>query len=221
MRRNGIVLLVVMALMAACSSAKDAAREKELQNHYFLRVNGAVVYSPNGEPLSGGALGHPSCVEAIAGWFDRVDTNHDGIIDRTELLADARIQFLRMDLDGDGAIYPAELLAFRLSYQGPARRTNNVGADNKEDQNSAEMDRLKAMGYSAGIVTADDRYKKNTVVADISDPVMSADTNLDFKVSLDEFTAQAQDLFKRMDIDHDGKVERMEIMMACPSASSK
>ncbi len=220
MRRNGIAVLALMALVTACSSSKDAAREKELQNHYFLRVNGAVIFSPNGEPLSGGALGHPSCIEAIASWFDRVDTNHDGFIDRNELLADARIQFLRMDIDGDGAVYPSELLVFRETFQGPARRTNNMG-DGKDEPNKVEMDRLRAMGYASGVVTADDRYKKKEQVADISDPVMSADTNLDFKVTLDEFTAQAQDLYKHIDADHDGKIERMEMMAACPIVSVK
>ena len=106
MRLSAIAVLAVVMFgvgLAGCSSSKDAARERLLQNRYSLRINGSVIFSPNGEPLSGGTLGHPSCVEAIAGWFDRVDTNHDGIIDRNELLADARIQFLRMDRDGDGA----------------------------------------------------------------------------------------------------------------------
>ena len=217
--------MAVALAATGCSSSKEKelAHEKMMANRYSLRVNGGVVYSPNGEPLSGGAMGRLSCVEAIAAWFDRVDANHDGIVDLNELLADARVQFARMDLDNDGAIYPSELLTFRSTYQGPARRTNNVGVpDSPAEVNAGEMARLKAMGYAAGIVTADDPYKKKyEAVADVSDPVMSADTNLDFKVTLDEFVAQAKDLYKRIDADHDGKVERFEMMTACPSGNAK
>lgn len=226
MRMANIAVLVLVAFgvgLAGCSSSsKDAARDKPLQNRYTLRVNGSVIFSPNGEPLSGGALGRPSCVEAIAGWFDRVDTNHDGVIDRNELLSDARIQFLRMDQDGDGAIYPSELLIFRQSFQTAARRTNNVGGgDPATESNAQTMDQLRAMGYASGAVTMDDRYQKKADVADVSDPVMSADTNLDFKVSMEEFTAQAQDLFKSIDTDHDGKIERIEMLGACPNVGIK
>src|SRR5690348_74980 len=45
------------------------------------------LYSPAGEPLNGGALGEPSCADALSAWFERVDSDHGGTIDRGEFLA--------------------------------------------------------------------------------------------------------------------------------------
>ena len=47
---------------------------------------------------------------------------------------------------------------------------------------------------------------------------MSADTNLDFKVSLAEFLDQAAGLFDRLDMDHDGVLALAEVNQSCPAA---
>src|SRR5947207_754054 len=44
---------------------------------------------------------------------------------------------------------------------------------------------------------------------DQADPVMSADTNLDFRVSLAEFLAQARRVYARLDAGADGRLTRM------------
>ena len=218
MRRSGIATLVVMALcggmMACSSSSKDAAAQKQAQARYLLHTSGPVLYSPNGEPLSGGVLGRPSCLEAVSKWFARVDANHDGAIDRGEFLADARIQFLRMDLDGDSAIYPSELLTFRGSFQGIPKHNDDAPP---AESFAEERAQLKAMGLIPSEDPEKDKDKKK--LQDFSDPVMSADDNLDFKVTLDEYTSQAQDVFKAADLDHNGKLERIELMAACPPVS--
>src|ERR1700722_6318414 len=94
-------VLLILAALSACSLFGSHTQDTDRTS--------AVLFSPNGEPLSGGPLGHPPCAEAIGRWFDRVDTNHDGAISLEEYLADACRQFAAMDLDHEGVVTPAEL----------------------------------------------------------------------------------------------------------------
>ena len=204
--------MAVLLGMTACSSSKQNAVQKDkVQARYILHTSGAILYSPNGEPLTGGVLGRSSCYEVASNWFDRVDTNHDKNIDRNEFLADSRIQFLRMDLDGDGAIYPSELLTFRGSFIGTPKHTPSTAP---EKDFAAEKDGIKARGLipKYDLDKESDRARQQ----DFSDPVMSADANLDFRVTLDEFTAQSQDVFKIIDQNHDGLLDRLEVLATCP-----
>lgn len=88
-----------------------------------------IIYSPNGEPLSGGALGAPSCRPALEYWLDRADADHDGRLSREEFLADARAQFVRMDLDGQGSLTADALERYREPYRGQGRSTASSGID--------------------------------------------------------------------------------------------
>ncbi|WP_158303936.1 EF-hand domain-containing protein [Paramagnetospirillum magneticum] len=89
----------------------------------------ALLYSPNGEPLTGGPLGLPSCKLATEVWFERADTNHDGRLDREEFMADARAQFLRMDLDGQGYLTSDVLERYRDPYRQRGRTAQSSGID--------------------------------------------------------------------------------------------
>lgn len=136
-----------------------------------------LTFSPNGEPLSGGSLGPPACAEAMGQWVARIDSNHDGIVDRQEFMADADAQFKRMDLDHDGFITSDELSTFRAPFMGidddsqPLRATHGA------------------------------------------DPVMSADGNLDFRVSHGEFLKQAADIFDYLN----GKLDLAGAGHFCPA----
>lgn len=185
-------LMVAALALGGCSSSPKDATVKDKQFRFQVHSGpGGMLYSPNGEPLTGGPLGTPSCTDALTKWFALVDSNHDGVIDQTELTADARIQFNRMDRDRDGAIYPSELLSYREPFEVGIKRQH--------------VDLTQQ---------TDDKKKKEQ--ADFSDPVMSADTNLDFKVTLDEMTTQAQELFKVIDHDHNGKLDKAEVLATCP-----
>jgi hypothetical protein len=162
-----------------------------------------VAVSPNGEPLSGGPLGKLACADAAAQWFGRVDANHDGSIDKGEFMADLRAQFARMDLDHDGFITPDELAAYRAPYLYRSEgRTPPAGGEAKPtpegDTENAPHHRQRGAGPSHALPSG------------LADPVMSADRNLDFKVSLDEFVAQGAEVFARLDKDKDGRISRAE-----------
>jgi len=59
-----------------------------------------LFVSPSGEPFRLS----PTCPDPLKAWFDRVDANHDGFIDRFEFRADAATFFKTLDENGDGVI---------------------------------------------------------------------------------------------------------------------
>jgi hypothetical protein len=170
------------------------------------------LFSPNGEPLNGGGLGNPPCAEAMEGWFKRVDANHDEGIDRPEFMADARVQFQRMDLDQDGFITADELARFRAAYAIERRQPHPEpypGQAAEGDEAGRRHSRHGPQTGSAGPHPSSPRPGSG------EDPVMSADVNLDFKVSLDEFLHQAEDVFSRLDANHDGVLDPSEAARKC------
>ena len=54
------------------------------------------------------------------------------------------------------------------------------------------------------------------IPADVVDPVMSADKSLSFKVSREDFIAQANEIFTDLDKDRDGKLTKDELVASCP-----
>jgi hypothetical protein len=99
-----------------------------------------AVTTPNGEPLATPPLqgfDSPGCPAILGTWFDRIDTNHDGFVDRAEFIADAEAQFARMDLNHDGVVTPGDLQEYRAGFQGhnvaiPGTR-NTGGSDGGGD----------------------------------------------------------------------------------------
>jgi hypothetical protein len=179
------------------------------------------VTTPNGEPLPTPDLqgfDSPGCPPILATWFDRIDTNHDGVVDRAEFMADAEAQFARMDLNHTGTITPALLQEFRASVagHGPRKAAPQEGGDGGSDD-----------GAPAPVQVADALYgKKSTSLVDLQqgggydrraepDPVMSADTSLRFRVTKQEFMDQAARRFARLDIDRSGRLTKSEAMRWC------
>lgn len=148
-----------------------------------------VIYSPTGEPLSGGPLGHPACSDVLGKWFERIDANHDGVIDRREYLDDARRQFVTMDLDKTGVLTPSELAEYRAPYSVEVKPRKHT--DDKEP-----------------ILTADDR----------PDPVMAADDKMRFEVSLAQFLRYQSGLFSSLPGGDKGKVGRDPFLGLCKAS---
>lgn len=196
--------MLAAAMLAACSSHDgfDARRAEALR----------MIYSPNGEPLNGGPLGKPTCEEAQSHWFERVDTNHDGKISHDEFMADAAAQFLRMDIDKNGYLLSEELERYRLPYrQGTALETqaSSSGAENASGQEKPH--RRSPHGASGD----KDSHHEDSDEGSSPDPVMSAATGNGFKVTLQEFMVQAEKIFTELDANHDGYVNRDELLKTC------
>ena len=159
-----------------------------------------MIFSPNGEPLSGGALGFPACPAALGGWFDRLDLAHRGALERALFLADAARQFQAMDLDHDGILTPEVLTRYRAAFAIP------LGPEPR-----ASDERKKPARGQPGLSAAES-------ARDVPDPVMAADTRLRLQVSADEFLRHAGLVFDALDADHDGSLSRAEALAWCGSS---
>lgn len=189
--RNAVIVSAAVALvLAGCSDHENVKKHST-----------GILYSPNGEPLNGGPLGEPTCQQALSGWFDRVDTGHDGAISLNAFMADARAQFLRMDMDANGYIVSEELERYRRPYrkQAPIVPAPSDSVNTQHGKHKSHKD--------AGADSDD--------TPDSGDPVMSADTNLDFKVTPEEFMVHAQKIFGELDTNHDGALSRDEVLARC------
>lgn len=172
----------------------------------------AELYSPNGEPLRGGRLGHPSCEDALSGWFDRTDANHDGFVDRDEFRADAQRQFAVMDLDHDGVITPDELARYRAPFEADTGRPSGSLSGGSEQASGHSRRRQGNSGSG-------DSGERGSI--EQPDPVMLADVDLRNRVTLAQFIAYADTNFADLDAHHDGRLDKPEIVGVCGAPADR
>lgn len=183
------IILGCVLLLTACETINSTVgRVMGRSDPKLFRT----VYSPNGEVLNGGPLGRPTCEDALTGWFNRIDANHDGRIDREEFIADARRQFAIMDINHDGLITPAELDRYRATYKTV-----------QDEQSTGNTDRRR------------DPARNSITDGSQPDPVMAADVRLRNQIDLQEFLAHADKVFARIDHNHDGFINRDKTVSEC------
>jgi hypothetical protein len=184
--------------MAALCIGVTGCSGRHSQSSGFVRL-----YSPAGEPLNGGALGEPSCTDALSAWFERVDRDHDGTIDRDEFLADGRRQFAAMDLDNDGIITPAELAQYRAPYEpGTAPAVAQAATDAPSDRKARRRRRQGGGGNGGGS-------------NDGPDPVMAADINFHHQVTRADFIDHLSRQFPALDTGQHGRLTKPDILRLC------
>lgn len=180
-RVAGLIGVMLVAALCGCASHPPARGNRPSLADF------RIVYSPNGEPLTGGPLGRPACADAVAGWFARTDLNHDGFLDHDEFMADAQAQFTRMDLDHSGVLTTAKLAVYRQPYQDvppPSLQNSHSPRGDQAGEDQGRPPRLQ----------------------DQEDPVMVADKTLSFKVTQGEYMAHVEEMFVRLDPTHQGRV---------------
>jgi hypothetical protein len=177
-----------------------------------------AVTTPNGEPLPTPPLqgfDSPGCPPILGTWFDRIDTNHDGFVDKAEFMADAEAQFASMDLNHDGIVTPGTLAQYRAGFEGhgPLKPLNSRagGSDDGAPVQVAEAKLYGKQGSSLTSLTQGGGYDPRIE----PDPVMSADTSLRFQVTKKDFMDQAVRRFARLDIDKSGRISKPEAMRWC------
>ncbi len=110
---------------------------------------------------NGEPLGHADtmagCEDRLAAWFARTDHDRDGRLSEREWLMDSEAWFGRADADRDGFVTVSELTLLRRELEPAAPPPTPV------------------------------RGRGQSVIDRSPDPVMAADTNLDFRVSAAEF----------------------------------
>jgi len=198
-RRRAIVgiLMLWTASLGACGGG-DRARDE--------RGPPPAPISPNGEPLVAGGTG-AACEVAVGQWFDAADLNHDGVLDAAEFMADAMRWFAVMDANHDGAVTPDELTALRLKLIPPVAPPKRGSDEDRAERG----DRGGFLGFGG---RSPRRSKERP------DPVMSADLNLDNRVTAEEFQAQASRVFAGLDRKHDGRLTKDEVLVGCQAQGS-
>jgi Ca2+-binding EF-hand superfamily protein len=180
------------------------------------------TFSPNGEPLIG-KFWPADCEEAEALWFDRLDTAHSGRLTLAQLQADAERQYKLMDLRHDGRVTAEELSSYRLKEMGghyisvstPDQKDTIERLDEEDDDSGGRRelgryDRRNSDDAKSGKMDA-----FAALTTDQPDPVMSADTDLDGSVTLEEFRTLIDQNFAEFDKEHAGYITKSEVLGIC------
>ncbi len=154
-------LLVLLAGLASPALAQSPPR---------IAAPPRVFVSPSGEPFRPGAQAQ----DPFDAWFDQVDVNHDGRIDRAEFRADAQAFFKTLDLNADGVIDGFEI----ANYE--SRIAPELAAPTEEHAVANSSD---------GPIM---------LIAD-PEPVSSADLALDSRITLAEWLQVADRRFDLLD----------------------
>ena len=193
-------MLLVASLSACASSHRHSHGDPNLGPT-------SMIYSPNGEPLNGGPLGRPTCNKAIQ-HGSRASIPIMPAAQPRRFMADATAQFARMDIDHNGYLVPEELERYRLPYRqdvspaaGTAQTSERTIAEVIITDDTAPRQRQPIQCFSASHLEPD--------------PVMAADVHNNFKVTLEDFLAQADRNFAELDTDHDGLITLKALLKRC------
>lgn len=215
-----------MLLLAACASDEAPSGDRgpgdshgpphDPQDRGGPGPGGPQIFiSPAGEPFRAGP-GEPYPSKL---WFDRADANHDGLLDRAEMRADAERFFRRLDTNHDGVIdsfevseyeqrvAPEILGAYRGGPDGPSRPG---GAGRGERGGGGPQGRRGGPGPGGGRGgapgSADLDGAALYAFTNDPEPVMAADLNLDGRITLKSFLQTVDHRFDRIDTAHTGVV---------------
>jgi hypothetical protein len=156
-------------------------------------VDSRVFISPSGEPFRPDA----SAPDGFETWFARVDTRHDGHIERSEFRADAAQFFKRLDTNGDGAIDGFEVAAYEKTM-------------------APELD-ISGQGFARGGSSA---VEVASLLSD-PEPVSSADINLNSHITLAEWLDAADRRFDLLDTKHLGYLGHDQLKALLPKPDKK
>jgi Ca2+-binding EF-hand superfamily protein len=191
------MLIAPLLLLAATVGQAPAAPAADVPHRY-----NRVFISPLGEPFR--PKGPQD--DTLADWFSQADLNHDGQLTIEEMQKDAERFFALLDVNHDGEIDPDEITRYE-TVVAPEISTSHLGfASYGEDGGGRGGHRRHGRGWS------DDGYGDGHQggarygLLDLPEPVVSADSDFNRGVSLNEFRQAATQRFVALDVDHQGKL---------------
>ncbi|OJU07460.1 MAG: hypothetical protein BGN86_10650 [Caulobacterales bacterium 68-7] len=160
----------------------------------------SVFISPAGEPFRPDAGSPPP----VARWRAQVDADHDGVVTREELAKDFDRFFTLLDVEKDDSLIGPEL----TRYEREIAPEILIGAGMPPMQRpstgtSAKRRRAEAAAIRQGAAMFG--------LLNDPQPVMSADADLNRRVTRAEFARKAGLVFGRLDRNGDGKLTADEL----------
>ncbi|WP_309603230.1 hypothetical protein [Sphingomonas sp.] len=195
---------LAFAVIAAafCLSAQPAAAKS------------AVYMSLMGEPFRTNAAGE----DPFDQWYKLADRDSDGTISRLELQQDAQAFFTALDANDDKVIDADEMAAYERDAPARTRAAGGGAAAVSSRRPTPTSSAPVAKGQVA--IVADGSAPSATRIhpgggpislSSVPQPVAMTDTNLDRRVTVDEFNKAAGRRFTNYDTDQDGKLTRKEL----------
>ncbi len=194
--------LPVLILGAGVCTAAGA------QDYVGVGMSLNTFFSPSGQPFRAPA-GQPY---PIVKWFEQADTDKDGKISHDEFVNDATAFFNKLDVNHDGYINSPENSTYENDVAPEIQRTDprirqpkNYVAQSDADSGGGDTD------PTAG------RYQKQVIGAsqygliDEPQPIRAADSNLDFRVKIDEWVNASNQRFTILDRNEDGFITLDEL----------
>ena len=173
----------------------------------------AVALAAPALASTGGANGYHH-----GGMFQKADTNGDGAVTLDEVKAQSADIFAKLDLNGDGYLTQQEMTEARQKMRGERRKEmadkrfermdlNKDGSVTREEMEEAAEKRMKRFGdRDFGKSKRGEGYGHHGKHG-YGSMFGRADADRDGKVSLAEFDARGEKMFKRFDRDGNGKIE--------------
>lgn len=220
------LVLSLAALLTACAGA-EGPRGSGPPNPFAPPPppRPALFISPFGEPFTA----EPGQPYPSADWFMGADDDLDGAVTFAEFEADGRRFFATLDTDRDGRLNQDELATYeaglhRFSGMGPGGggRPGGPGGMGRGSPPRGMADLTGVDGSTLGVapqtsgaggyIRRGGRGRAGYgVIAEsgffnLPQPVKSADTNIDQRVSAEEWAQATQRWFYSLDTDRDGKL---------------
>lgn len=193
-------------------SVAGAAFGDDQEVNLFISPCGEPFTAPQSEPYP------------VVKWFNKVDANGDGKVDKAEFTANAEAFFKRLDRNGDDVLTSDEIYIYEhqivpvILNQGQAsirsgliRVSLQAGPGGMDSTLPSESYTLPG-GSSDSHDSGDAPPAKENPIQGAAffslfadpEPVMSADRNFDFKISHKEFIDQSNRRFAQLDKDGKG-----------------
>jgi hypothetical protein len=187
---------LVLAILMTVTASGAARAADQAKTNLFI--------SPCGEPfVAAGSAPYP-----IVAWFAKADANHDGRLDQTEFNGDCERFFAVLDRNKDGVLDGGEISIYEhylVPEILPSDRADAGGLLIRVALQQGDIGQIDPGGVTDTPPEQRQRLDTNQGAVQFSlfaapEPVLSADRNLDGRVTLKEFQAQADRRFTTLDV---------------------